>query len=67
MQIKHFLSQKWARANFPHINFGLALIYQSQTKLDRKEDPNRLAQQKIEVRAFLKTYFIGTVCITFTF
>lgn len=66
-QIKHFFSQKWAKANFPHINFGLALIYQNQKKFDRKGDPSWLSQQKIEVRAFLKTDFIGTVCTTFTF
>lgn len=64
---KAFLKPKWAKANFPPINFGLALIYQNQKKFDRKGDPNWLSQQKIEVRAFLKTYFIGTVCTTFTF
>lgn len=64
---KAFLKPKWAKGNFPHINFGLAPTYQNQKKFDRKGKPNWLSQQKIEVRAFLKTYFIGTVCTTFTF
>lgn len=50
---KAFLKPKWAKAKFPHINFGLALIYPNQTKLDRKGDPNQLSQQKIEVRVSL--------------
>jgi len=64
---KAFLKTKWAKPNFPHINFGLALIYQNQKKFDRKGDPNWLSQQKIEIRAFLKAYFIETVCTTFAF
>lgn len=62
------------KANFPHTNFGLALIYQNQKQFYRKRDSvgypkkkNPTAKQKTEVRAFLKTYFIGTVCTTFTF
>lgn len=35
---KALLKPKWAKDNFPHINFGLALIYRNQKKSDRKGD-----------------------------